>query len=1589
MPTCPNINLDSWKELVASVGKSEAYYLWDRYDGNVPQEEYTTAEIPTSRATAETLSKMKELAKKMGVDIQELSEYAKGRGLALGGVNGVADVMRNVVAVATGKEDVALTEELVHIATAMLEQTRPDIITQMISKIDRFKIYKKVLDTYSVKKDYQLPNGKPDIRKIKKEAVDKLIAELVVRDAQDITDFPELLEEEPRNFVQKLWDGIKDVIRMMYSSANINIFEEAATKIAAGELSREAFEKAKAEGKVTEGVFFQVEKNDAVDSVYDTVMSEHGKMNLVPEQLDVNGKVIKKRHYTYDGQEVDKSVTEKVKENQNMPERTGLDKKLDDQKRAWGDEGHIYIKNYISNNLIDENGYARETPLNKKISTNLNDDVVEKLDAFAKELIASYPKGTRFIIEKMVVNKKVKGMIGSTIDFMAIEPITKADGTKDAKVDVLDWKFTNINKSIADDVPWYKQDEWKEQMGEYSKILYSYGVKSTQLRKSRMIPFQANYLYAIPGDPESGLILSSIEIGKLDTLQETNLYLLPVPLNAESTGNKKVDALLESLRRWYDKLYKPGLSTEDKVKKGIRLNQISTAIRKLHLQLDFAPLASVGRTFLENAKETLTSFENIDYSKLSEEELRKKLGDLLEYQKSAEKFSNLDDVFLAYVSKENMTEEDKQVLDSLEKVAASTERMVDRILAVQREFVVQLALKEKITTEATKESVLNAEVEIGVFAKTLLEASKLSSKVIKLAANLLMNAKSLTERRINRLIDEYSKVLLPVEDEAKSKGVSAFDLIGRVENGDLKLIKKIDPKFYKQYNEAIAKKDKQFLLNNLDIEKYNILMEEFINQSVDTINKTEFSPIESDNIARKKFEIEKIKNKVNINLPTFNGYTDYNFRKLFRQAMLEEKNYSEDYKNMSPAAKDLWDFMVALNQKAIDMGYLQDRGLSFFPLMEASAIQRLMQSDSLLSEGKDLFKDSYTVKINEKQGYSKTDPETGQVERRIPRMFTRTDKDVKQLSRDLTRVGTLWIKSLLEYENARNMENTLLTLHSVEKNKGHIVVNENGDIVFESGVPKIDERTNKNADILEVIADDAIYGMRENLSSIGNIGISKISEKMKGDEETKEQKKVNIKKALNNGNKLTQALAVGLKALVALPNYFGYHFQTFINSGNLYRFREFEKNHAMITTGIGLTEIDKGLIDEFVPLNEDITKEKRRELAKKQSYIKWLGTWNFSDVMMITNAFPEKKLQLTNAKSIIDNSMVVDGAIVSIRQYLKAQDREARKGMSESQRKELERSFETRVAELKEKQSLPKVAKIENDLVVIPGVSEQELAKFRTKIVEYSRNLNGQMSDVNKADYRRDTILKSFMMFKNWIPKQISLRTLDIQKNAELDEWEYGRTRLFVKTWQQLGFTGIFRMRQIIQGTDEGIAIMNQMLEEKREAYFKKTGQQLEITEEEFYDLVRTQLSNQMKELGLLLGLMTMLIAAKAAVPPDDATALEKNRYKWWMKLMNKTSDEVAFYYNPISFEGTTSGSIIPSLSLLSKVEKVVWNFSKASYAVTMDDDELWEKTHTAKYFMDVIPVVSQFNKEVLPYVDPELAKELGIRVSAEARANR
>lgn len=1566
------------------TGRTFDFEKYKNAFGNALQDDlaFQVEEVPVSRASEETVSKIKELIKKAGINFQNLVDYAKSNpSVNTKNVNGLADIVKGIIAIAQGRESEAITEEYVHIASAIVEETNPRLITALISKITRFKIYNITLNAYKNNKAYQLPNGKPDIRKIKKEAVDKLIAELIINQSEGSTEFPELMEEETRSMIMEWWNAILDVIKGIYTKSNIELFESTAEQIAAGELGGTVSDITK-EGDV---FFQQRESNPVVDAAYELQKDIHNRMVLIPEVIDAQGNITTKRHYELDGETVEETVTERHQSKKEFKPKTSIEIENNNVKMKFGTDGHDFIENEIKNNLIDENGYAKENFTDDIIDTDLPTSVQVALRSFARELIRSYKPGTRFLVESRVVNTKEKGMLGSTVDFKAFEPFER-NGKPDMKVDTLDWKFSSLGTD-KEDVAWWNVEKWPLQMGEYVKMDRNLGITTQQTGKARMIPFVPTFEYAVPGVPSSGLVLKELEVGSVDPKKESKLYLIPVPVSTETTGSKKVDALVRAFRNQYDKLRISsfGKSTGEKNE---FLNQLSKAIRQLQVQLNFEPLAAIGKQFLNNSARALKTFEDIDYNNLNADEINNRLGELLQFKDSALKFATIDEDFLSVYNKKDLDDAGKQTLALLRNISERTGGMLKLISQLERDYTVHLALKSGVVTEENKENILNAEVEISGLAKTFMEGTKLSNRIINLASNLILKAKSLAAINIGKAIKDFSPLIINLEQEAKRLGKTAFQMIGEERKGKLKLIKKLDQRFYDELNRAIETGDKQFFLDNMDVAEFKKEAEEVIKTKTKNIENVVHSTDEKQNDIEIQKKIKILKDSLNIDSPTFNGYSTYDFDRLFKNNLKEEKFYSNEFKELqkSESALKVWNMFTDWNRKAYEMGYLDKEGLAFFPLMEATLIQKFANAKDKVGEGKDFFDDLYKVRINEEAKFSKTDPETGKLTKVIPKYFTRTDKAVHQLSTDLTKVASLYMKALAEYETSRNLENTLLVLHSVEQSKGTILKDEGG-IVFEGGDPVVDLDAHKSADILMTIADDALYGLSEDLNSLGNSVISAGASRTTSTQEAKATREANIKKILDTSNIFVRALAVGLKPLLAVANYFGYNFQSYINAGNLYRYdKDFFGDHTRVVSG-NLSLIEKALMNYISPLNEDVTEEKMRKLAKEQSYVKFLGTWSFSDAMMATNSIPEKALGLTNALSMIKNSIVVDGKIVNIRQYLKEQDRKTKYAASESERTALEKSFEARVLELKNSdKALSKIAKIENDELVIPGVSDEQLAELRVKIIENGRKLNGQMNRDDKAGFARDSIFKSFMMFKTWIPKQILVRGMNIKRSNELNEWELGRTRAFINVWSHLGTKRILEMTEIINGSEKGLAIMDEILKEKKEAYFKKTGQELEISQEEFYDLMRQELKNQMKELKLLFGIMGVVLAVGAAQPPEDADALTKNHYKYLLKATHKISDELSFYYSPLSFESMTKGSVLPQLGLASKTITFINALAKEGYAASIGDEKMSDKTHPMKYFFNLVPVAYQLQTDVLPLVYPEAAKDMGIRVTTQSR---
>ena len=109
-----------------------------------------------------------------------------------------------------------------------------------------------------------------------------------------------------------------------------------------------------------------------------------------------------------------------------------------------------------------------------------------------------------------------------------------------------------------------------------------------------------------------------------------------------------------------------------------------------------------------------------------------KLQKLQEYQKSANQFLNLDNIYLSHISKENMSAEEKKLLKDFERVTASTKRMLEQINSIQQEYVMNLALEEGIVEEDNVDEVLEAEKAVSALDRNFLEGSKLSPKILTL-----------------------------------------------------------------------------------------------------------------------------------------------------------------------------------------------------------------------------------------------------------------------------------------------------------------------------------------------------------------------------------------------------------------------------------------------------------------------------------------------------------------------------------------------------------------------------------------------------------------------------------------------------------------------------------------------------------------------------------------------------------------------------------------------------------------------------------------------------------------------------------------
>lgn len=1515
-----------------------------------PQTSMFAAGSLADKANDISLPKFREWAKRAGLT----GEYVKrieedGRVIdALG----VAYLAKNLYRVVQGEENVAEPEEIMHFAIQAIRETEPALFKQMLNSIGGYNIYDRVFKDYS--KLYFNPEGKPDILRIKIEAITKQLVNTIIRKESDNFETPEKIEQ-----TKGWWEKIKDWFMKLIGKAGFNPFEEAATRVLKGETFDNEFSRLHRGDEV----LYAVGEKQSQEELYNSLKDVDSKMQKVTVKNDQGEE---KEVYQINGKEVKDRVTDRVKrrfkaswENREIT-KSEYQSIVDDIKRQSGTGGHHDLE-HIFHNLVNDDGTLRANPLTDEYKPETSKDIYNTLYSNLKERMNTYPQGTKFLSEVKIYD--VKKDLAGTIDFLAITP--------EGKVGVLDWKFYDINTKLQKDVQWYNKRAWRAQMSEYRQMLeHAYNVTPSDFKKTEMVPIKANYTYKKGSDAKVYPVLTSIEVGNIDIKKEENDYLLPVALETQSTGDTKLDALLRKLTGLRERIEgREVKSFEERFNKTEQLNKLEQVIRYIQIKQSLEPLVSQADTFNKDVQSLINDYKNV-----KDEE---------DYSQYGERLAKASEDIKIYTDLNNEVRH-------LTKDNADLKKKVDDVVTRARELNTDLwdtmkEFGERVANASGVFNVMDPEVVVAWNKRLTKETSKLPTKTI----NTLYEERREVQNKMDIATADENEDLVKLSEEyeklAKANGLNKKNYFKFIKKSNKnELIDQYKKEFYQEGRKATKDKNLSWIKDNIRVDEYKAKLAEELQKKIDIINARPFTDEE------KNRRITALKSEYSTDaIDSFGWFIHYN---MLRQFPVENKWESQEWTDLNraenKAALDLYNWIRQINEKASDAGYIPEgkSARTFLPFVPQSLMEAVQMGDK--PHLWDRIIRSITID-EDTVGYGAVDKVTGEIVNKIPRYFiSETDKE---LSKDLIKNMAYYNEFLNRYKYLKDIEGKVLLLGKLERAKGSIITMH--------GKPKFNRIENrfetidtneKNADLFDKQVSSLIYGQKYVADGrldamLGNAGelakrINKVLHAKVLPEDFTD-KQLSFVKSVDTLNSFFQLKTLGLNFLPGASNYVGGHLQLGIIAGPYFGKREVLKAELQVMGG-ATTETGKKLVAAmkyFVPF----TRDRNKDLLKKLS-ITTMHDDSIQDFLMTFMRYGDKWVEGMIFGALWNNAILIDGKIYNARQYVK-NSTEYKNRYTSGNLKEQEAGFQKKVDDLIEQYSLAKQSKIVGNELVIPGVERDsdEVFGLRNKVRALSKRVIGNMSPDEVRGLNQSIITNSMMVFKNWIPPLADTRFTSLQYNRDIEAYEWGRARNMMRYLAVDGIRAFGKMASALKGTEKGIESLNEMYEYKKRKYYETTGQHLDMSKEDFYDMVRDNIRGSAKDALFVIGLLSAWMVLKA-IPDDDEDPAVKNWHRYMVRALDKFSDEVSFYYSPLGWQQIIGGSIIPSIGVFKDFGNIFSHFLKEIYGMGFDED-LQEKNYVIKYLMKSFPVTSQLST-YLPLILPDFAKELGIQQSSQSR---
>lgn len=1561
------------KQQISSGFQAQYNQLNEQRRGGYTQQQggefFKDNNVPATVASPQTVRKVKEFMDRIGVDYISFTKE-EARGLGYGNIEGIADMLHGIIGVVEGKEEKALTEEAVHFAVAIVKQTNPTLYREMFNKIGNYQIYDLVKNNTAYTKIYRTEDGKLDVPKLKEEAIGKLITEMVleINDGNSFTDsFTQMSEEAERvAAAQSWWQKVLNWFKQLFQKANFDPFTEVAQQITSNTL----------EGSVDiiaeEYSLLKIQDNPEQAKLYDSILDISNKVAKTDTGFSINDNPIK-RKVVYE-HELNKKP---------------LDKNL-------SNKGHQDI-NHIMKRLVDDDGFLRKEPLPMFGKPNLNPSGMEAYQLLFNNIssrLNAYEAGTRFLYNTNIYDKAADR--AANVDFIAISPT--------GKVDILTWEFVNRLSQKRGDVPFYERESIQNYIGSLKKILReAYGIRN--FGQTRGIPIIINYSAA-----NNGIVLKGIKIGSASVDIKDKDFLQPIPARDELTGNAKIDKFIIKLNALYKNTKNAPVSEGRKDVKAEQLNALYKAIRHLQINENFKPLFKQIDILIKSTETIMhnhdVNFANKMPSEYTNAEINEEAGKLISSIEALNVYKGIDIEFKDYFRDEN----DKEDLDEIRRLGSSARSIIDDLEGTYKDFA-----ERYISSKREIRGLLNAEKSTPWIPKqfrTLSQAPTAATQTLWLMAE---EARNKTEFATLDAIEELASLQDAVTEWGEKGGKKPneyADLIKRKENGRITnhLIDQYDKDFYIALKNAVEKKDITWIKQNVDKEKYKQWANEYRDRKFKQINETYYGGTPEEQEKRRKAEKQIVAEKTNYGSDS--GWFNYAALRQFPLDKWHSAEYKELSKPENKPVMDLYNFIIKWNKKAVESEYLShQQGRKFLPFIRKTLAEKVVFGGSynwVNNVVANLTIDDQSI------GYGNFNNLTGEIDNTIPKYFTsdisieKKDKDgnlykdYSNVSEDIFKNMAIYINQVINYSNKREMENQSNLLLFVEKNKQSLVVLPNGNVLRDAlGLPELSEGNEVNSKLFHAYMKNVVYGQKyTNTESadmlIGKVGkgwnkvanavnnrfntnIPLISEEI-GD------RKISGTRLLDQANRFYSLKVLGLNVGSSLAQFLGGNFQAFVNAGKYYNLKEFFaaelkfSGHKFISDK---ADIHLAMMKTFLPLAEGELHKRMNKLTLSK-----VTTADLSNTIMYLMRTADNVVQYANFLAMMDNAIVIDGKLRNVRDYYRnSNEYKNRYSLSYSERKKIEDNFEDKLKELRDEFGIAKFAEVVDGKLKLNGVSTESVHEYRSLLQQIGKKAAGNITPNDENLIRLNVLGRSFMVFKNWIPGLLDVRFTELRYNVGTDAYEWGRMRMATKFLFREGFKSIVTLRNMLIANDKGIEALRRLFEDKKKDYFNKNNKELEMTEEEFFDLVRQNIKSQYRDTILFISLIAMFMAAKSMAPDDGEDEHTKAFYRYSVRALDNIKNEMSFYYNPLSLQHILNGSIFPSLGILTDATNILTNTLQEGFGLVIQDDEIIDGAHPAKYFMKTFPIT----KEMLNYIAigaPEMGKTLGIQLNPNATRN-